>query len=47
MGGHVARIGRSEIYTIFWSENLKLKSPFGRPRRRWEDKVRMDLRDVV
>jgi hypothetical protein len=29
------------MYTTFWSENLK-----GRPRRRWEDNIRMDLRKV-
>jgi len=23
MGGHVARMGRSEMYTRYWSENLK------------------------
>jgi hypothetical protein len=25
----------------------KGKSPFGRPRRRWEDGIRMDLREIV
>jgi len=23
------------------------KRPLGRPRRRWEDNIRMDLRDIV
>jgi hypothetical protein len=23
------------------------KRPFGRPRRRWEDNIRMDLREIV
>jgi hypothetical protein len=27
-------------------ENLDEKRPMGRPRRRWEDNIRMDLRDV-
>jgi hypothetical protein len=32
--------------TIFWLENLKGKRPLGRPRRRWEDNIRMDLREI-
>jgi hypothetical protein len=26
--------------------NLKGKRPLGRPRRRWEDNIRMDLREI-
>jgi hypothetical protein len=24
----------------------EVRKPFGRPRRRWEDSIRMDLRDI-
>jgi hypothetical protein len=30
--------------TSFWWESLK--RPLGRPRHRWEDGIRMDLRDI-
>jgi len=33
------------MHTKFWSENLKVRE-FGRPRRRWEDNIIMDLREV-
>jgi hypothetical protein len=29
------------MHKIFWLENLKGKRPFGRPRRRWEENIRM------
>jgi hypothetical protein len=32
--------------TTFWSENLKGRE-LGRPRRRWEDNIGMDLRETV
>jgi len=38
--GHVARMG-------FWWGNLREKRPLGRPRRRWEDNIKMDLQEVV
>jgi len=28
-------------------EKLEGKRPLGRPRRRWEDNIRMDLREIV
>jgi hypothetical protein len=28
-------------------ENPKGKRPLGRPKRRWEDGIRMDLREIV
>jgi hypothetical protein len=34
------------MHTKFWSENLKDKRPLGRPRRRWEDNIRMDLKEI-
>jgi hypothetical protein len=32
------------MYTKFLSENLK-ERPLGRPRRKWEDNIKMDLRE--
>jgi hypothetical protein len=31
--------------TTFWLENVKGR-PLGRPRRRWENNIRMDLRNI-
>jgi hypothetical protein len=37
-----------KIYnTIILPVNPEEKRPLGRPRRRWEDGIRMDLRDIV
>jgi hypothetical protein len=33
--------GRGEVFTGFW-----LGGPKGRPRRRWEDNIKLDLREV-
>jgi hypothetical protein len=43
---HVARIedGRS-VYRVL-VERPESKSPLGRPRRRWEDRIKMDLREI-
>ena len=38
---HVWRKG--EVCTMFWWGNLEGKRPLGRPRRRWEDNIKMDL----
>jgi hypothetical protein len=37
---------RREKCTRFWWENPKGKRPLGRPRHRWEDGVRMDLKEI-
>jgi hypothetical protein len=44
--GHAARMGkRSCVYGVLvWKP--KGKRPFGRPRRRWEDNIKMDLQEV-
>jgi hypothetical protein len=42
--GHVARMGRGETCTGFWWGNLRER---GRPRRRWEDDIKMDLQEMV
>jgi hypothetical protein len=34
------------VCTGFWWGNLRGKRLFGRPRRRWEDNIRMDLEEV-
>jgi hypothetical protein len=44
--GHVARMGEErKVYKVLVG-NLEGKRPLGRPRRRWEDGVRMDLREI-
>ena len=45
--GHVARRGeRRVIYRILvWKPERK--RPLGRPRRRWEDNIKLDLQEVV
>ena len=44
--GHVARIvdGRSPFNIL--TGTLTGKKPLGRPRRRWEDNIRMHLKEV-
>ena len=32
--------------TRFWWGNLREKRPLGRPRRGWEDNIKMDLEEV-
>jgi hypothetical protein len=44
--GHVARMGEIwNAYNILVGK-LEGKRPLGRPRRRWEDNVRVDLREI-
>jgi len=44
--GHVARIGvRREVYRVLVGKPER-KRPLGRPRRRWEDNIKMDLQEV-
>jgi hypothetical protein len=44
--GHVARMeeGRSAFKILLGK--LKGRKPLGRPRRRWEDNIRMDLEEI-
>ena len=46
MAGHVARMeeGRS-VFKILTGKPTG-KRPLGRPRRRWEDNIRMDLEEI-
>ena len=44
--GHVARIGgRRGLYRVL-AKQPEGKRPLGRPRRRWEDNIKMDLQEV-
>jgi len=43
--GHVARMGRGEVFTGFWLEGPKEETT-GRPRRRWKDDINMDLTEI-
>jgi hypothetical protein len=45
--GHVARMGEErKVYKVLVGKPEE-KRPLGRPRRRWEDGIRMDLREIV
>jgi hypothetical protein len=44
MVGHVGYMG--EMYTIFLLENLQGKRLHVRSRHKWEDNIRMDLREI-
>ena len=45
-GGDVARMGdRIEAYKV-WLGRPYWKRPFGEPKRRWEDNIKMDLQEV-
>jgi hypothetical protein len=44
--GHVARVGEErKVYRVFMAQPEGKRS-LGRPRRRWEDVIRMDLRET-
>jgi hypothetical protein len=44
--GHVARMGEErKVYKVLVGK-LEGKRPLGRPRRGWEDGIRMDLREM-
>jgi len=44
--GHVARIGESRGLNRVLVEKPEGKKLLGRPRRRWEDNIMMDLQEV-
>ena len=45
--GHVASMGEGRgVYNVLVGKP-EGKSPLGRPRRRWEDNIVMDLREVA
>jgi hypothetical protein len=44
--GHVARVGEGRnVYRVLVGK-LKGKRPLERPRHRWEDGIKMDLREI-
>ena len=44
--GHVARLGEERgVYSVLVGKP-EGKRPLGRPRRRWVDKIRMELQEV-
>ena len=44
--GHVARMGeRKGVYRV-WVGKPEGKRALGRPRRRWKDNIKMDLKEV-
>ena len=44
--GHVACMGeRRRVYRVL-ARKTQGKRPLGRPRRRWEDNIKMELQDV-
>jgi hypothetical protein len=43
---HVARMGEGrDVYMVFVGRP-EGKRPLGRPRRRWEDNIKLDLREI-
>ena len=44
--GHVARMGDYRGVHRVLVEKTEGKRPLGRPRRRWEDNIKMDLQEV-
>ena len=46
MGGHVARMGETRgVYRVLVGKT-EGKRPLGRPRRRWEDNIKIGLQEV-
>jgi hypothetical protein len=43
--GHVACMGERNVYSVLMGKP-EGKRPLGRPRSRWEDGIRMDLREI-
>ena len=44
--GRVARMGEDRVVHRVLVGKLEGKRPLGRPRRRWEDNIKMDLQEV-
>ena len=45
--GHVARVGeRRGVYRVLVGKSDEGKRPLGRPRRRWEYNIKIDLQEV-
>jgi hypothetical protein len=46
MGGHIARMGEKRVVYRVLVGKPEGKRLFGRPRRRWEDNIKIDLQEV-
>ena len=44
--GHVVRMGKGRVVHRVLVGKPEGKTPLGRPRRRWEDNIKMDLQEV-
>ena len=44
--GHVERMGEDRVVHMVLVGKPEGKRPLGRPRRRWEDNIKMDLQEV-
>ena len=44
--GHVGRMEEGRSFFKILKGKPTGKRPFGRPRRRWEDNIRMDLKEI-
>ena len=44
--GHVARMGERRGVYRFWVRKTNRKKTLGRPRRRWENTIKMNLEEV-
>ena len=44
--GHAARVGEMRVAYRGLEGNPEGKTPLGRPRRLWEDNIKMDLQEV-
>ena len=44
--GHIARLGKMRGLYRFLVGKLEEKRPLRRPRRRWEDNIKIDLQEV-
>jgi hypothetical protein len=43
--GHVEGLGLGEVHIRFWWGNVR-KKPLGRSRHRYEDNIKMDLKEI-
>ena len=43
---HIACMGRKEVHNGFWWGKPEGNKPLGRPRHRWEDNIKIDVREV-
>jgi hypothetical protein len=44
--GHVARMGEDRCVYRVLAQKPEGKRPLGKPRRRWEDNIKMDLQEA-